>query len=886
MRRIYSFSIAALSLLFLGSQLNASAAAGGPAPAEHPSMCPILRMGDFNDIAASIYEMPEGKRWTTIQGPGLSLQSWSQGINPGVEIQGVRQKIAVDTSDKNLAVLAKEENQGIEILRMTTHLIPLTPNNVGPGKFFNYITESDPNKVGCTYVFYPTRIGRPGPLEGIKFSIWRDKLPGEEGGNPPTAEQQAAAKTAYEAQIHLPLKLRSNAEVAYMNGLSAGSAALEAAAAAAVPAIVPAPAAPQAAFQLFPLPPLVEGQLNFGGRNMGPAGALALGNYLRDHPIAGLTNLYLDDNNIGDEGVEALAPHLPATLTHLFLRNNNIGDAGITALAQHLPANLTELHIGENDIGDVGVAALALRLPARLRYLALKYNNISILGVQALAPHLPANLQVLYFGDNNIDAAVVQALAPHLPASLQILDLAGNNIGDAGVQALTNARFAYQGNNIWSRAAPQAAPVAAPIAAEANIPAVQLFPLPPLANGVLNLRNQDIDAAEALALGEHLRDHPIVGLTILVLDNNNIGAAGVTALAPNLPANLINLYISSNNIGDEGVEALALHLPETLTKLFLAYNNIGDAGITALAQHLPANLTELDLEGNIIGDVGVAALALRLPASLRYLFLKYNNISIVGVQALAPHLPENLQVLYFGDNNIDAAVVQALAPHLPANLQVLHLAGNNIGDAGSHALINVGFAYQGDNIWSRAAPAAPAPLAAPIAPAVNVHQVPLFPLPPLVDGSLSLINRNIGVAGALALSEYLRTHPIDGLTSLDLSSCYIGDAGIQALAPNLPENLNKLYLDHNNISDAGAQALAPHLPENLQVLDLYNNNIDAAVVQALAPHLPANLTELYLSHNNIDDAAAQALTNEGFENEGDNLWTRAALEVPAPAVAP
>ena len=442
MRRIYTFAIAGLSLLCLGSQLNASAAAGGPAPAAQPLMCPNLRMGDFNDIAASIYEMPEGKRWTTVQGPGLSLQSWSQGVNPGIEIQGVRQKIAVDTSDKNLAALAKEENQGIEILRMTTHLIPLTANNVGPGKFFNYITESDPNKVGCTYVFYPTKIGRPGPLEGIKFSIWRDKLPGEEGGNPPTAEQQEAAKAAYEAQIQLPLKLRSLAEVNYMNGLRVGSAEFDAA----------------AAVPLFPLPPLVEGYLDLNVRNIGPAGALALGNYLRDNPIPGLTYLGLRRNNIGDVGVEGLAQHLPANLQAINLAENNIGDAGAQALAPHLPATLTVLYLGSNNIGDVGVEALAQHLPASLKELDLYNNNIGDAGVQALASHLPANLTYLTLG-NNISDVGIQTLIQHLPElpNLTSLGLEGNNIGDAGAQALRNAGFRNMiGENFWSRHAPVA----------------------------------------------------------------------------------------------------------------------------------------------------------------------------------------------------------------------------------------------------------------------------------------------------------------------------------------------------------------------------------------------------------------------------------------------
>ena len=62
----------------------------------------------------------------------------------------------------------------------------------------------------------------------------------------------------------------------------------------------------------------------------------------------------LDDNNIGDEGVMALAHNLPNGLEDLQLEGNDIGDEGAKALAYKLPelAKLKTLSLYNNEIGD------------------------------------------------------------------------------------------------------------------------------------------------------------------------------------------------------------------------------------------------------------------------------------------------------------------------------------------------------------------------------------------------------------------------------------------------------------------------------------------------------------------------------------------------------
>jgi len=126
--------------------------------------------------------------------------------------------------------------------------------------------------------------------------------------------------------------------------------------------------------------------------------------------------LYLANNQIGDNGIKELAPHLSklTNLTKLGLGNNQISENGIKELAPHLSklTNLTELYLGNNQIGDNGI--------------------------KELAPHLSklTNLTDLDLSGNKIGDNGIKELAPHLSklTNLTELSLSGNNIGDSAKQ--------------------------------------------------------------------------------------------------------------------------------------------------------------------------------------------------------------------------------------------------------------------------------------------------------------------------------------------------------------------------------------------------------------------------------------------------------------------
>jgi len=108
-----------------------------------------------------------------------------------------------------------------------------------------------------------------------------------------------------------------------------------------------------------------------------------------------LEKLSLNNNQIGDAGVDALAKACAggalAQLEVLWLGNNQIGDAGVKALSQVCArgalASLTHLYLNGNLIGDAGVKSLAKAcgggaLP-RLRTLVLFGNPASEAAQQA-----------------------------------------------------------------------------------------------------------------------------------------------------------------------------------------------------------------------------------------------------------------------------------------------------------------------------------------------------------------------------------------------------------------------------------------------------------------------------------------------------------------------
>lgn len=170
-----------------------------------------------------------------------------------------------------------------------------------------------------------------------------------------------------------------------------------------------------------------------GARLLGGAGALA-----------GLTELDLSDNLLGEEGARDVA-EAPALqhLRVLSLYGNDIGDEGLASLSRSgALGSLRVLDVGFNGVGPVGSAALARWPQAReLTELRLHDNRLGDSGIEPLATSgVLRGLQRLRLSDNYLSCDGAEALAGDgALGALRVLELRKNHIGDRGAVALSRS---------------------------------------------------------------------------------------------------------------------------------------------------------------------------------------------------------------------------------------------------------------------------------------------------------------------------------------------------------------------------------------------------------------------------------------------------------------
>lgn len=142
------------------------------------------------------------------------------------------------------------------------------------------------------------------------------------------------------------------------------------------------PAGPGAALAIAEGPAFARlRHLHLGHHRIGPEGAAALARA----GLAELETLDLRWNALGDAGLAALCA-APWRLTRLDAAECDVGPAGAAALAaSHLPRTLVDLWLQEDELGDDGVVALAAADWPALRQLWLSGSGLGERGAAALA---------------------------------------------------------------------------------------------------------------------------------------------------------------------------------------------------------------------------------------------------------------------------------------------------------------------------------------------------------------------------------------------------------------------------------------------------------------------------------------------------------------------
>jgi len=329
-------------------------------------------------------------------------------------------------------------------------------------------------------------------------------------------------------------------------------------------------------------------------------GLTSLGLQLIARKLENLTSLTLKNNEIKDEGAQAIADSetLQRTLTVLVLENNGITHVGITspdisfiANSANLPAlqelclpgivnddgarrlaagniSLTGLFARDNGITGVGLNAIATsQLGAGLQYFDLTAHSLgpdigSLSGMRSLTH--------LYLRDNNLANQKTKILAQGAKViadsglPLEVLDLEGNNIEDAGVRYIAESMLQRSLKNLSLRCNKITSHI-----------------IPTIAQNMVYLTHLD------LSLNEHIEDraaealaHGNLGyLKELRLELTSIKVPGLNDIvnSSNLPR-LLLLDVSRNRLGDESVEILKKVNSPLFTSL--EHLNFGCTGVT------------------------------------------------------------------------------------------------------------------------------------------------------------------------------------------------------------------------------------------------------------------------------------------------------------------
>ena len=161
--------------------------------------------------------------------------------------------------------------------------------------------------------------------------------------------------------------------------------------------------------------------------------------------------MYLNDNDIGEEGASHIAKMLRKTriVRNLSLKNNpGISDAGATLIARSIKQNnvLKTLSLSKCGITSKGVKEIAMAVTGHpsLKKFLIHNNALSDEGVAHLAEGLKHNQTLKHLDIRSCDitdiGVALLADALHINTTLRVLYISGNNvITERGLTSLTEA---------------------------------------------------------------------------------------------------------------------------------------------------------------------------------------------------------------------------------------------------------------------------------------------------------------------------------------------------------------------------------------------------------------------------------------------------------------
>ncbi|XP_002929526.3 ribonuclease inhibitor isoform X2 [Ailuropoda melanoleuca] len=318
-------------------------------------------------------------------------------------------------------------------------------------------------------------------------------------------------------------------------------------------------------------------------------GCGVLPDMLRSMPT--LRELYLNDNPLGDAGLQLLCSGLLDPQCHLEklqVEYCNLTAASCESLASALRAkrHFKELAVSNNELGEAGVRVLCRGLvdsACQLEVLKLENCGLTsascedLCGVVASKP----SLQELDLGDNKLGDQGIATLCPrllHPSCQIRVLWLWDCDITTAGCRDLCRVLRAKESLKEMS------------------------------------LAGNALGDEGARLLCESLLE-PACQLQSLWVKSCSFTAASCQHFSSMLTRNtcLVELQLSNNKLGDCGVQQLCQGLSQpgaALQVLWLGDCDVANSGCASLASVLLVNrsLRELDLSNNCMGEEGILRL--------------------------------------------------------------------------------------------------------------------------------------------------------------------------------------------------------------------------------------------------------------------------------------
>jgi NLR family CARD domain-containing protein 3 len=384
-----------------------------------------------------------------------------------------------------------------------------------------------------------------------------------------------------------------------------------------------------------------------------------------------LTELCIDGNYVGDEGVsavcEAIQSNKETKLASLYFRGNGIGPVGANAVAAMVAVTgaLTKLSLAWNELGEEGTKAICEALKQNKTLKELDLSGRDNIGGEAGAEHVADMLGVndgltrVDVNQNNMAGGGAVQLAAAVLGNFKIEIF--NKIPIKEMRANSLTELDLNGKDVG---------VEGGMVIAGLIPVMGGLTKLSLAQNML--REEGTKAiCEALEQNTSLKELDICGSSY---DSNIRGSAGARHVAKMVGVNggLTSINLSGNHLTNHGTDmtgikelAAALGVNGGLTKISLAKNMLGEEGTKAICEALEQNKTlkELDISGdgfgasNIGGSAGVKHVAkmLGVNGGLTSINMSGNNLTdsgrdMTGIKELAAALGVNgalTQVLAF-----------------------------------------------------------------------------------------------------------------------------------------------------------------------------------------------------------------------------------------------